>query len=410
MRKGRGSGSSRVTLGSVAQYYEHYVEEMGLTDNFINGVTVTHVAGRGPRNNRSESCESTFSVASSVESGNASSYAVSSSTFSSDGSSVPVADVTDINCGDVMQSRIVEELVGEDSQLQSVCESESVDNDLYENGTGCDSDDTGISCCTKQRCLSSSSEYRWGIRGRRVGEDGREECVSVCAKNLVLATGVSDRPKWLGVPGENLDFIHHGSMDIDNKLSSAKERCDPILVVGAGLSAADAILHALDRGLAVVHVFYHDPFDQTLIYNKMDAKMYSEYVKLFQMMQGKVHHPSYTPLPRHRVVGFCPGRVCTVSDKEGRRTDVTVSLAIVLIGGQAQLDFLPECISRNLGVQIDHPIEAKKNPMDLDAYTFESDKYPSLYAMGPLSGDNFVRFVLGGALGITQHLQQKLEK
>ena len=30
-----------------------------------------------------------------------------------------------------------------------------------------------------------------------------------------------------------------------------------------------------------------------------------------------------------------------------------------------------------------------------------------LYAMGPLVGDNFVRFLQGGALGITSHILRK---
>lgn len=35
---------------------------------------------------------------------------------------------------------------------------------------------------------------------------------------------------------------------------------------------------------------------------------------------------------------------------------------------------------------------------------------PGLYALGPLVGDNFVRFIIGGALAITSHIyKQKVE-
>ena len=36
---------------------------------------------------------------------------------------------------------------------------------------------------------------------------------------------------------------------------------------------------------------------------------------------------------------------------------------------------------------------SKNNPVDINIYTFESVKHPGLYAMGPLVGDNFVRFL-----------------
>ena len=41
---------------------------------------------------------------------------------------------------------------------------------------------------------------------------------------------------------------------------------------------------------------------------------------------------------------------------------------------------------------------SKNNPVDIDIYTFESVKHSGLYAMGPLVGDNFVRFLQGRAL------------
>lgn len=40
--------------------------------------------------------------------------------------------------------------------------------------------------------------------------------------------------------------------------------------------------------------------------------------------------------------------------------------------------------------------------MEVDVFTYEVENAPrkGLYAVGPLAGDNFVRFILGGAYGV----------
>ena len=383
-----GSANGRVTLRSVARYYEHYIEKMGISGNFRNGVTVTQVQSLCPvaaKKRRSQSCESTFSSASMCSS--------DSEPARCSRDSSPVSRDIDVSYDNTLVT------------TTPVPISATSKEEEIESAAVCDSDDTGISCCVKRMCLSREKNV-WVVRGRKVGDDGIEHAVSVCAKNIVLATGIDDSPKRLKVPGEDLDYVHHNLSGIKTARSD-----HPILVVGAGLSAADAILHALSSGLTVVHAFHQNTSDQRLIYRNMDPKVYSEYVKLFQMMRGKLHDPSYTPLPQHTVQEFSTAGVCTLCDNRTETTkNVTVSLALVLIGGQAQLDFLPECISCQLGLKPDQPIEPKKNPMDIDAYSFEAEQFPSLFAMGPLAGDNFVRFVLGGAIGITKKLREKLCK
>ena len=70
------------------------------------------------------------------------------------------------------------------------------------------------------------------------------------------------------------------------------------------------------------------------------------------------------------------------------------------------LDFLQEqgC---NLKIVLDKPI-SRKALVDTDLFSQENVRQTGIYAMGPLVGDNFVRFLLGGALTITNHiLKQK---
>ena len=48
--------------------------------------------------------------------------------------------------------------------------------------------------------------------------------------------------------------------------------------------------------------------------------------------------------------------------------------------------------------------------MDIDLFSHESVRQNGIYAMGPLVGDNFVRFLQGGALAITNHILKKKHK
>ncbi len=87
-------------------------------------------------------------------------------------------------------------------------------------------------------------------------------------------------------------------------------------------------------------------------------------------------------------------------------TILEVSCVLVQIGSRPSLSFLPHC-GRHIGVVPGMHIDSKHNPIDIDPYTYQSIHEHGLFAMGPLVGDNFVRFLRGGALAITSHLHRK---
>ncbi len=63
-----------------------------------------------------------------------------------------------------------------------------------------------------------------------------------------------------------------------------------------------------------------------------------------------------------------------------------------------------------LGENPKKPIDCKSNPIAVDKYTNRVlNGAEGLYAMGPLVGDNFVRFIPGGALAITAALHKQKE-
>lgn len=66
--------------------------------------------------------------------------------------------------------------------------------------------------------------------------------------------------------------------------------------------------------------------------------------------------------------------------------------------------------SYGLGEDPTKPVDCKNNPIAVNKYTYQVSKYSNnLYALGPLAGDNFVRFIPGGALAITAALHNDIK-
>nr|KAG5713107.1 hypothetical protein BaRGS_021901 [Batillaria attramentaria] len=177
---------------------------------------------------------------------------------------------------------------------------------------------------------------------------------------------------------------------------------------------------ALEAGIPVIHVFRRGPKDQNLIFKKLPQSMYPEYHHVAQLMKGEAEHELYTPYPQHRVMEINHQMVLLKPASPSPRSpsppatdssiiSVEVACTVIMIGSRPDLSFLP-CEGRNLGVVPKWQIDSKHNPIDVGQFSYQSSHEPGLFAMGPLIGDNFVRFGIGGALGITNYLAQKSQR
>lgn len=236
---------------------------------------------------------------------------------------------------------------------------------------------------------------------------------SLCARNVVLATGTSDSPTCLGIPGETLAFVHHelSALEAATRAGTVTPASDPVLIIGAGLSAADAVLYARHYNIPVIHAFRRPVDDPGLVFNQLPKMLYPEYHKVHQMMREQsILSPSpyegYRSLPEHRPLLFKEDRQAVFQDPQGLQKVFDVALVLVLIGSHPDLSFLPGA-GTNLAVDPDQPLSAKRNPIDVDPFTYQSTRQEGLYAVGPLAGDNFVRFVQGGALAVASSLLRK---
>lgn len=302
--------------------------------------------------------------------------------------------------------------------------------------------------------LKNGGGALWEVRGYQKVQHGTHVPFSVFAENVVLATGASDSPVRLDAEGENLPFVFHSVSDLALEIGRRKldVNSDPVLIVGAGLCAADAVLCACNSGVGVLHAFRRGVNDPDLIFKQLPKTLYPEYHKVYNMMCSQTYanvspssdsnrpqaasiassvcakmcpkpqlvpgnvsgsagvslFPDYTSFPEHCVLSFQPDMKCLLQGSNSLKA-FKISMALVLIGTNPNLFFLKDQ-GQYLGQDPTRPVSCKQNPIDIHPYTFECTKEPGLFAMGPLVGDNFVRFLKGGALGITSCLLKRLKK
>ncbi|EZA51039.1 Oxidative stress-induced growth inhibitor [Ooceraea biroi] len=279
----------------------------------------------------------------------------------------------------------------------------------------------------------SKGGYNWIVNGY---ENKSKKRFRYRCKRVVLATGTTDLVNHLGVPGEktHLDWVTHDLVDLETHLERlagkrSKDSVDeqkPVLIVGAGLSAADAIMAARFRGISVLHAFRNSSSEwgketaERIItsYDRLQwlpNSIYPEYHKVYEMMaDGGTNYSLYKSLAGYTVVSLNEDRknenmsgkkTATLSAPNGELHTFEVSAVAILIGYKPDLSYL-EGGGLGLGKFADKLIDSKSNPIEIDDFTYEVMKSPTkgLYALGPLVGDNFVRFVLGGAFGILAHI------
>ena len=121
-------------------------------------------------------------------------------------------------------------------------------------------------------------------------------------------------------------------------------------------------------------------------------------------MEGSTTRKDYTPLPGYQVTEFGNDKTVKLSDCTGNVKIIKVSSVAILIGSQPDLNFLPKTL-RNLGIDANKPIDCKTNPIQIEPFSYKCVRAPpGLYALGPLVGDNFVRFLQGGAVAVAGNI------
>ncbi|MFQ5509207.1 MAG: NAD(P)-binding domain-containing protein [Leptospirillia bacterium] len=235
--------------------------------------------------------------------------------------------------------------------------------------------------------MKLGEHFRSGVRvvaarptdtGWEVDVDADGKVSTHACRNLVLACGMYDRPNTLGIPGEDLGIVTHRTPETGT---------GTLLVVGSGLSAADAILFALDAGRQVVHVFF-DEVEATPMAGLLRS-IYPEYRNLTDWMEGApAEH--YQAFSGGRLTEVGEGGYCIIEGPEGR-TVCQVDQVAVLVGSTPDLSFMPPGTVGSI------------EPLPVNPFNFHVGPQ-GLYAIGPLAGDNFVRFITGHGFAVAHDL------
>lgn len=149
-------------------------------------------------------------------------------------------------------------------------------------------------------CSSSEAEAKWVVNAfdTETGEKITYKC-----KYLVLANGGNDLPNRLEISKEKEDpnWLLYDLRSLESRLDSYLTDTDPdevmpVLVVGAGLSAADAVIAVRARNIPVIHVFRNKSAD---LNKQLPENMYPEYHKVIicflkHQKQKKTHSVSHS--------------------------------------------------------------------------------------------------------------------
>uniref|UniRef100_A0A8B9PSJ5 Oxidative stress induced growth inhibitor 1 n=1 Tax=Apteryx owenii TaxID=8824 RepID=A0A8B9PSJ5_APTOW len=240
------------------------------------------------------------------------------------------------------------------------------------------------------------------------------------------------RGEWMGLPDLQFkDWLRQKRRGLRNNRATAEDiaqyyqhyvmkkglqknfRCGTVVTSVRKVSAESIFNHA-QKDLQEKSDSLWNFTEENMEVFKLPKVMYPEYHKVHQMMKEQSAacsgpYDCYVSLPEHHVLSFGKDKKCILQDKNGYQKVYKISMALVLTGSNPNLSFLPNN-GIDLAMDCDQPVNPKRNPIDVDPFTYECTQEKGLYALGPLAGDNFVRFVQGGALAVASSLLKKANK
>jgi len=245
----------------------------------------------------------------------------------------------------------------------------------------------------------------------------------IYAKRLVVAVGMADLPRKLHIPGEGLDFVSHRPSPYAKVVHGNKAH---LLVVGARLSAADMLIHWLAHSsmtVRITHVFRNSPTKEYL-WEKFGhrSEPYLDERHLARLMAQLDTDQRYNPI-QGSLLSIEDDGTCTIlSGTTGEHHKVAATHVVICIGSTPDLSWLPKDILEKLPkdahnakrpLRLDGSLYSQPVFVPVNESTFEvvdSNGRPfckdSLFAIGAVRGDNFVRYTIGDAFGLQRHLSK----
>ncbi|KAL3081999.1 hypothetical protein niasHT_032681 [Heterodera trifolii] len=320
----------------------------------------------------------------------------------------------------------------------------------------------------------------WLLHGTEtVPKTAEQRTFTLRCRHVVLACG-RQQPKLLGVPGESAAAADGR---VVYSLSSLKQRLEeteggdsgatetattmasataaatttaratiaataeteevsgdcPVVVVGDGISAADAVLHCLSIEQPVLHIFRRTERElRNIQLSRLSSTIYPEYARVYRLMTGRTREVNYRRLlgtsvhsivtaaaagadtaPTSPSAGGAGGilRLLASNDKQVQQQqqhahdgqqhllrEQRFRALAICIGRRLELPLLKAYLKHSSGRDGDDDDEDMSNEFTT---SYQSASDPSLFAIGAMAGDHFVRFLVGGTLCVAQTLRRR---
>lgn len=310
----RDNTERRAFAYNVARYYNDYVEKMNLTKYFKTDVTVTKVT---PLNRclleKTENPPKNCVVKIKDASGQLEPYTElqnekSEKTcplsralnfFSLRGRKCSKRPRESVVKHDLSPDRKIREIsgstncgttyafLGKKSMCERLCKApseEDVSVRLLKDSQTLDFSNSQVPCCGSNGDTSTANDEtkarNWLVE--TFDHKTNKHTTYIC-KYLVLANGASDSPNKLEIsknkrdPSWLLHDVRSLEIELDRYVEEKRDDVDPVVVVGAGLSAADAVIAARARNIPVIHVFRNK---SATLNRQLPENMYPEYHKV----------------------------------------------------------------------------------------------------------------------------------
>ncbi|CAF1219762.1 unnamed protein product [Didymodactylos carnosus] len=272
------------------------------------------------------------------------------------------------------------------------------------------------------------TELLWEIRGYKTDKEQTPFCLH--AKHVVLATGTTqEQTRSLNIVSDEQpqSFIKSTLCDIEQLIENKQltSHSKPLLVVGCGLSAIDVILLCEKYSIPVMHVFRKAIDDPDLVFNKLSSNLYPDYEKLYEKMKHAIKQqqqqlantqkssPLYQCFHQCDIISINEHSTVIRDLKLSTKAQLVqyeydISYAVKLTGPEIKLNFF-ENNGQYLATNKTKTLQSNDNPISINPITYECTAYENLYAIGPLVGDNLIRFLQGGACAVAASLLKKLK-
>ncbi|KHJ88694.1 hypothetical protein OESDEN_11509 [Oesophagostomum dentatum] len=188
----------------------------------------------------------------------------------------------------------------------------------------CYADELGLSKSimphTKVTSIRKTGEV-WTVSGVRADGSG----FSYTAKHVVLACGkmkqkqleLAMRNPALPVVYDTVGLKSHMMNDSTLGTSGSNAR---VVVIGDGISSADAVRACLEHEIPVLHVMRRTERQlKSTLFSRLSPAQYSEYHSVYRLMIGKDEHPLYEGVLGSNVTDVDEKSVLTVSTAKGTR-------------------------------------------------------------------------------------------